>query len=489
MDLLRPGQDPSRIADYQLLGRLGAGGMGQVYLARSTRSELVAIKVIRDEIASHPQALSRFRREVATVARVRYDRTARLIEASLDAPPYWLATEYIPGPTLRQEIVAGGPFPAAQVRALGAELAHALAGVHAQGITHRDVKPQNVVLGQEGPRLIDFGIARSADDIRLTATGAAHGTPGFTAPEVLLRDETSPAADVFGLGATMAYALTGRPPFGGGAPEAVSYRAVYEDVDLEGTDADPALIALVQACVTKDPAGRPTAADLAMRCEGAHATVAQTLVAGARRRRSPRTRTAVAALLSVVLVAVSAIAARGWGQSGDETDARSPVPVEASSTGESSWSREENGSLDGDPGERRAYAPEDVRWKSAADAQEARLGVGACDRPSQGLSQGSISTSVVYRSGSRKADVRLSVDGAGPQRLVVGVKPPEARGFGYTTAPARVTSQTTALVYPSDFTGGPAVTLAGDWTVVVYSATSDDRSTWSRLSCTGFRAR
>ncbi|MFZ4300262.1 serine/threonine-protein kinase [Streptomyces cinereoruber] len=215
---LRAGRDPSRIGGYELVGRLGAGGMGEVYLARSARGDLVAVKVIREEITGHPEALLRFRREAATVRTIRDARTARLVDASLDAPPYWLATEYVPGPTLRQSIGAEGPLPAARVRELGAELARALTGVHAHGVTHRDLKPQNVILGPDGPRLIDFGIARGTDDTRLTATGTAPGTPGFTAPEVLLRNEVSPAADVFALGATMAYALTGRGPLSAAAP-------------------------------------------------------------------------------------------------------------------------------------------------------------------------------------------------------------------------------------------------------------------------------
>ncbi|MFE6456656.1 serine/threonine-protein kinase [Streptomyces cinereoruber] len=488
---LRAGRDPSRIGGYELVGRLGAGGMGEVYLARSARGDLVAVKVIREEITGHPEALLRFRREAATVRTIRDARTARLVDASLDAPPYWLATEYVPGPTLRQSIGAEGPLPAARVRELGAELARALTGVHAHGVTHRDLKPQNVILGPDGPRLIDFGIARGTDDTRLTATGMAPGTPGFTAPEVLLRNEVSPAADVFALGATMAYALTGRPPFGGGTAEAVSYRAVHEDVDLEGAaDDDPELVALVRACVAKDPAGRPTPAHVVARCEGPGDTLIETSPAGAPQRRLPLRRAVVAALLSAVVATAGVTATRWWADNGGENGARAPEPGGGpTGTSAGGWTLEGSWSLDVGPDPARDGAVEDVRWRLSTDAEEARMGIGNCDRPPQGPAQGSASTSVSYRSGARTADVRLSAEGAGPYRVVVGVKPPGTEGFGHTSAPVRVTSKRAALVYPADFAGAPAVTAAGDWTVVFYQAEGDDRSRWRRLGCTGFHAR
>ncbi|MFF2730843.1 protein kinase, partial [Streptomyces sp. NPDC058008] len=263
MDELRP-QDPSRMGAYQLLARLGAGGMGQVYLGRSPGGRLVAVKVIRDEISDHPEALVRFRREAATVEAVRGAGTARLIEASLDAPPYWLATEYVAGPTLRAAVRAGGPFPADSALRLFAALAEGLAAVHVHGVTHRDLKPQNVILSPQGPQLIDFGIARVLGETSLTKDGTAPGTPGFAAPEVVLRNEVGPAADVFALGATLAYTATGRPPYGSGDAAAVSYRAVHEDVDVDGVR--PALAALIRECVAKDPADRPDPAAVIARC-------------------------------------------------------------------------------------------------------------------------------------------------------------------------------------------------------------------------------
>ncbi|WP_225824697.1 serine/threonine-protein kinase [Streptomyces naphthomycinicus] len=263
MDALRP-QDPAHIGTHTLLARLGAGGMGQVYLGRSPGGRLVAVKVIRDEITDHPEALARFRREVETARTVRSAYTANLIDASLDTAPYWLATEYVAGPTLAGAVARRGPLPAETCRGLLAALAEGLAAVHAHGVTHRDLKPQNVILAAQGPQLIDFGIARAAGHTALTGTGFAPGTPGYTAPEVLLRNEVGPPADVFALGATLAFAATGRAPFGTGDPHGVSYRAVHEPVDLAG--AAPELAALIEACVAKDPAARPGLGEVIARC-------------------------------------------------------------------------------------------------------------------------------------------------------------------------------------------------------------------------------
>ena len=256
--------DPAQIGAYMLLARLGAGGMGQVYLGRSPGGRLVAIKVIRDEITDHPEALARFRREVETVRLVRSAYTANLIDASLDSAPYWLATEYVSGPTLSKAVGTRGPMPAETCRRLFAALAEGLAAVHEQRVTHRDLKPQNVLLAAQGPQLIDFGIARGVGQTALTEAGSAPGTPGFTAPEVLTRNQVESAADVFALGATIAYAATGRPPFGSGDPAVVSYRAVHEPIDLAGVE--PELAGLIQHCVAKDPAARPQLAEVIARC-------------------------------------------------------------------------------------------------------------------------------------------------------------------------------------------------------------------------------
>ncbi|MEV7545573.1 serine/threonine-protein kinase [Streptomyces sp. NPDC089915] len=263
MEALRD-TDPAHIGAQTLLARLGAGGMGQVYLGRSPGGRLVAVKVIKEEITEHPEALARFRREAETVRAVRSAYTANLIDASLAAPPYWLATEYVAGPTLSHAVRESGPLPAASCRRLFAALAEGLASVHAYGVTHRDLKPQNVILGAQGPQLIDFGIAKGVSETALTQAGAAPGTPGYTAPEVLLRGEAADAADVFALGATLAYAATGRPPYGTGEPTAVNFRAVHGEIDVAGVE--PGLAALIKECVLTEPGSRPALAEIIRRC-------------------------------------------------------------------------------------------------------------------------------------------------------------------------------------------------------------------------------
>ncbi|MBH1936189.1 serine/threonine protein kinase [Streptomyces sp. AV19] len=263
MEALRP-QDPRVIGPHTVLARLGSGGMGQVYLGRSPGGRQLAIKVIRDDFAQNAEALARFRREVETVRAVRSAYTANLIDASLEAAPYWLATEYVPGPTLTQVTAGRGPLPVDTCFRLFAALAEALSHVHEHGVTHRDLKPHNIILSPVGPKLIDFGIARGAEQTALTQVGTAPGTPGYTAPEVITRNEVSAAADVFALGATMAAVATGRPPYGEGSMESVTYRVVHGEIDAEGVDAG--LAELIRACVAADPAARPVPARIIERC-------------------------------------------------------------------------------------------------------------------------------------------------------------------------------------------------------------------------------
>ncbi len=238
--------------------------MGQVYLGRSPGGRQLAIKVVRDDFAQSAEALARFRREVETVRAVRSAYTANLVDASLETTPYWLATEYVPGPTLTEVTRARGPLPQETCFRLFAALAEALAQVHGHGITHRDLKPHNIILSPVGPKLIDFGIARGAEQTALTRTGVAPGTPGYTAPEVITRNEVTAAADVFALGATMACVATGRPPYGEGSLESVVYRVVHGAVDAEGVDS--ALAELIRACTAADPAVRPAPAEVIARC-------------------------------------------------------------------------------------------------------------------------------------------------------------------------------------------------------------------------------
>ncbi|MFJ8107335.1 bifunctional serine/threonine-protein kinase/ABC transporter substrate-binding protein [Streptomyces sp. NPDC096132] len=254
--------DPSSLAGYRLLGRLGAGGMGVVYLGRTDEGALAAIKVIQAEYAEDPQFRARFRREVEAARRVSSPWAVPVTGADPDAAAPWLATAFVPGPSLAEAVAECGPLPARSVRVLAAMLAGALAEVHAAGLVHRDVKPGNVLLAVDGPRLIDFGIARAADDTAITSADMVVGTPGFLSPEQAeaRADALGPPSDVFSLGCLLAYAATGRPPFGTGAVDALLYRTVHDEPDLEGLD--ERLLTLLRPCLAKDPAERPTAAAL-----------------------------------------------------------------------------------------------------------------------------------------------------------------------------------------------------------------------------------
>ncbi|MEU2071037.1 bifunctional serine/threonine-protein kinase/ABC transporter substrate-binding protein [Streptomyces anulatus] len=252
--------DPARIAGYRVLGRLGAGGMGVVLLGRSPGGALVAIKLIRAEYADDSAFRARFRREVAIARQVRNRWAVPVVDADTEAPAPWLATEFVPGPALSEAVGSGGPLPERGVRALGSMLAEALEAVHAAGLVHRDVKPGNVLLGLDGPRLIDFGIARALDDTVLTATDVIVGSPGFLSPEQAQGRRIGPASDVFSLGCVLVYAATGGRPFGSGPVEAMLFRTVHDRADLGALP--PGLAPVVEACLSKDPEDRPAAADI-----------------------------------------------------------------------------------------------------------------------------------------------------------------------------------------------------------------------------------
>ncbi|MFF9567152.1 bifunctional serine/threonine-protein kinase/ABC transporter substrate-binding protein [Streptomyces sp. NPDC014685] len=262
MEELRP-SDPSWIGGHRLLGRLGAGGMGAVYLGRTAEGALAAVKVILPEYAGDADFRVRFRREAEAARRVDSPWAVRVTGSGTEDERPWLATEFVPGPALSEAVARCGPLPARSVRVLGRLLARALAAVHGAGLVHRDVKPGNVLLGADGPRLIDFGVARVTDATALTATDLVVGTPGFLAPEQATEGAAAvgPAGDVFSLGCLLAYAATGRLPFGSGAVDALLYRTVHEAPDLGGID-DPELRALIGAMLDKEPAARPTAAAL-----------------------------------------------------------------------------------------------------------------------------------------------------------------------------------------------------------------------------------
>jgi hypothetical protein len=263
-----PANSPQRVGDYALLGKLGAGAMGSVYLGRSRGGRPVAVKVARPELAESPEFRERFRREVAMARSVGGFWTATVVGADPDAPRPWMATEYVVGPTLQQAVQTHGPLPELSVRRLAAGLAEALVAIHAAGLVHRDLKPSNVLLAADGPRVIDFGIARALEHSALTEAGMVFGTPGFLSPEQVVGTPIGPQSDVFALGAVLVYAATGQGPFGEGATSALVYRVVHQDPDLSRVP--PGLVPLIIPCLVRDPAHRPTPARLLETIEVPH---------------------------------------------------------------------------------------------------------------------------------------------------------------------------------------------------------------------------
>ncbi|KDN76411.1 serine/threonine protein kinase [Streptomyces olindensis] len=262
MDTLQP-DDPRELGSYRLLRRLGAGGMGRVYLARSPGGRTVAVKVVRPDLAADADFRARFRHEIEIAKAVSGRYTAPVVDADSDAPLPWLATSYVLGPDLTDVVAAHGALPEHTVRALAAGLAAALQEIHAAGLIHRDLKPSNVLLAADGPRVIDFGIARAVDGNRMTQTGVVVGSPGYMPPEQALGQDVGTAGDVFSLGAVLTFAATGHPAFGDGTASHASmlYQVVHGEADLSGVP--QSLLGLIRACLLKDPAGRPTPSEIA----------------------------------------------------------------------------------------------------------------------------------------------------------------------------------------------------------------------------------
>ncbi|MDU0305109.1 serine/threonine-protein kinase, partial [Streptomyces sp. PAL114] len=265
--------EPTVVGPYRLLGRLGSGGMGRVYLGRSAGGRTVAVKIVHPHFALDEEFRARFRREVDAARRVGAAWTAPVLDADPDARVPWVATAYAAGPSLTAAVTDVGPLPEHTVRALGAGLAEALTAVHGLGLVHRDVKPSNVLLTLDGPLLIDFGIARATGGTSrtksgggtasLTSTGVSIGSPGYMSPEQILGKGVTGAADVFSLGAVLAYAATGTPPFPGDSSAALLYRVVHEPPELDGLTGD--LRQVTEACLGKDPAARPSPAEITRR--------------------------------------------------------------------------------------------------------------------------------------------------------------------------------------------------------------------------------
>ena len=261
-----PSNAPRVIGHYRLLKRLGAGGMGVVYAAMAPHGRPVAVKTVHAEYAENADFRARFAREVALLRRVGGACVVPLIDADVTANRPWLVTPLIEGPTLGAHVRARGPLPPHLLTGLAAGVAEALVHIHGQGVIHRDLKPANVILSPSGPKVLDFGIARAIDETALTRTGSVVGSSGWISPQHYKGEAASFADDVFAWGALVAYAATGRPPFGGGAADAVAYRVLHEEPDLTGMSGP--LATLVHQALDKSARRRPSAADLVRQISG-----------------------------------------------------------------------------------------------------------------------------------------------------------------------------------------------------------------------------
>ena len=253
-------EDPREIGPYRLLGQLGSGGMGQVFLGMSAGGRPIAVKVIRTELATDPDFRARFRREVAAAQKVSGLFTALVVDADLDCPMPWLATAYVAGPSLTEAVRGHGPLPVRSVLALTAGLTEGLAAIHAAGVVHRDLKPSNVLLAEDGPRVIDFGISEAAEASVVAGANVLIGSPGYMSPEQVLGADIGPASDIFSLGSVLTFAATGTGPFGAGSHAALMYRLVNSRAELDSVPGE--LRSLVASCLAKQPGDRPTARQL-----------------------------------------------------------------------------------------------------------------------------------------------------------------------------------------------------------------------------------
>ncbi len=253
-------EDPREVGGYRLFARLGAGGMGRVYLSYTPGGRPVALKVVRPEFAEDSEFRRRFAQEVTNAQRIHGLYTAQVIDSGVEADAPWLVTAYVPGPSLQQVIREHGALPVRTVLLLMGGIAEALQAIHSVEVVHRDLKPANVLVAGDGPRVIDFGIARAADATALTGTGFRIGSPAFMSPEQAQGRPVTPATDVFALGALAAYVAGGAPPFGEGPETAVLYRVVHEPPVLDGVPAD--LRELLTRCLAKSPEDRPKPAEI-----------------------------------------------------------------------------------------------------------------------------------------------------------------------------------------------------------------------------------
>ncbi|MEU6729095.1 serine/threonine-protein kinase [Nonomuraea wenchangensis] len=315
------------IGPYRIVGRMGAGGMGVVYAGVAADGARVAVKVIHPGLAADPQFLARFVREVELLSRVRGRCVVSVLDADTGAMPPWLATEFVPGPTLSTYVQQNAPLPPDRLLSFGVDIAEALTDIHRAGIVHRDLKPGNVILADSGAKVLDFGIARALDESGLTGTGALIGTPGWISPEQYRGDQADAAADIFAWGALMTYAATGRPPFGTGAPDVLAYRVMGVDPDLSGVPEE--VRRLVRSALAKDRRARPAAEQVLAQLTAIRSGTGPTPVtlplttrtkvlpppaAPARRRSIPGWAAAAVAVAAVAVVAGGAALASSSGR-------------------------------------------------------------------------------------------------------------------------------------------------------------------------------
>jgi serine/threonine protein kinase len=310
--------DPREIGPYRLLGKLGSGGMGHVFLGMSPGGRPIAVKVIREELADDPQFRSRFRREVAAARMVSGLFTALVVDADLDGAVPWLATAYVPGPSLTDAVRQHGPFPARTLLALAAGLAESLSAIHAAGVVHRDLKPSNVLLAEDGPRVIDFGISEAAEASSLTGANVVIGSPGFMSPEQVLGQDIGPPSDMFSLGAVLTFAGTAQGPFGSGSNAALVYRLVNSPASLGLLPEE--IRPLVGGCLAKHPSDRPTAVELLAEVgaiQPARGWLSESIIYGSAGDQPDDLLGSVAAADALALAGVAGVAAGPPGAAGN----------------------------------------------------------------------------------------------------------------------------------------------------------------------------
>lgn len=384
---------PRRIGAFRILGRLGAGATSEVYLATGPSGRPAAVKLIRPQFAQDPQFCRLFARELAAARKINGDYTAAVIDADAHAEQPWIAYEFLAGPSLAQVIENQGPLPPAAVRTLAAGISEALRAFHAAGFVHRDLKPANVLLTDQGPRVIDFGIARCTDGTASAVTGTQLGTMGFMAPEQVDGGDVSAAADIFALGCVLAYAATGRAPFGNGSSASMLYRVVHGEPDEQAVTCDDSQMReLIKRCLAKDPEQRPTPEQIIDDCAAAaetaggwlpSAVAAQTarldaeaaalVKRAARRRALQRALTVSASLFAVLAIIVGMVM--------PDTDVRRDLGgrLPAAAPDGSGAPGLRSGTAPGFPGN-RGLLPADKRL-TAAPTGEAQSTVGATGSP------------------------------------------------------------------------------------------------------------